>query len=78
VASGILHGLAPEPIVIIISSLICWRVIQISLYVVLMATKYVRLDQWFPTSCLDPHQDRERSDVESLMDFMEKSIIMKK
>jgi hypothetical protein len=43
-----------------------------------MATNYVRLGQWFPTSDLDPHQGREGSDVESLEGFVEKSIIMKK
>jgi hypothetical protein len=78
VASSVLHGLTPEPIVIIDFSLICWRVIRISLCVVLMATKYVSLDHWSPTSGLDPHQGREGSDVESLEGFMEKSIIMKK
>lgn len=78
VASSVLHGLTPEPIVIFVSSLICWRVIHISLCVVLMATKYFRLYNWFPTSGLDPHQGREGSDVLSLEGFMEKSIIMKK
>jgi len=43
-----------------------------------MAAKYVRLDHWFPTSGLDPHQGREGSDVESLEGCLEKSIIMKK